>query len=65
MCFVMSVVQSTGKMFRFRCLFNNVSWMTYDIVAETYSALIIHVTMFLFTLFGMLLHDRKKKEKTA
>lgn len=65
MCFVMSVVQSTGKMFRFWCLFNNVAWMTYDIVAETYSGLIIHVTMFLFTVFGMLLHDRKKKEKTA
>ena len=65
MCFVMSVVQSTGKMFRFWCLFNTVAWMTYDIVAETYSGLIIHVTMFVFTVVGMILHDRKIKEKTA
>ncbi len=65
MCFVMSVVQSTGKAFRFWCLFNNVAWMLYDIVAATYSGLIIHVTMFAFTVVGIVLHDRKKREKTA
>ena len=65
MFFVLSIVQSSGRMFRVWTFFNNVTWITYDLVAETYSGLIIHVTMFVFTLVGMILHDRKKKEKTA
>ena len=65
MCFVMSIVQSTGKMFRFWCLFNNITWLSYDLIARTYSGLIIHITMFMFTVVGMIVHDRKGKNKIA
>ena len=61
LCFVMSIAQPNGKMFRFWCIFNNIVWIAYDLVAATYSGLIIHVTMLAVTIFGILLHDLKKK----
>ena len=58
--FVMCIVQPNGKTFRFWCIFNNTSWIAYDFIARTYSGLIIHVTMLLVTVLGILLHDLKK-----
>lgn len=63
LCFVMCIVQPNGKMFRLWSVVNNVSWIAYDLVAKTYSGLIIHVTMLIVTLVGIIWHDRKKKKE--
>ena len=59
--FVMCMGQSSGAKYRFWTLFNIILWGVYDILSESYSALITHVVLLVFTIVGMIVHDRKKK----
>lgn len=59
--FVMCIGQSSGAKYRFWTLFNIILWGVYDILSESYSALITHVVLLVFTIVGMIVHDRKKK----
>jgi hypothetical protein len=59
--FVMCIGQSSGAKYRFWTLFNITLWGVYDILSESYSALITHVVLLVFTIVGMIVHDRKKK----
>ena len=61
--FVMCIGQSSGAKYRFWTLFNITLWGVYDILSESYSALITHVVLLVFTIVGMIVHDRKKKNK--
>ena len=63
--FVMSIGQGNVAKYRFWIVVNSVLWCTYDILSKSYSALATHVPLLIFTVAGMIIHDRKsKKEKT-
>ena len=59
LAFVFGIVQSSGRMYRFWTVLNMLLWGVYDVVSGTYSALITHVVLFVFTVAGMIIHDRK------
>lgn len=61
LAFVMGIIQSRGAMYRFWTLFNMLLWGVYDIVTQSYPALITHTVLFVFTAIGMIINDRKKK----
>ena len=59
--FVLSIGQENGARYRVCIVFNSVLWCTYDICSGSYSGLLAHVSIFLFTVAGMIIHDRKEK----
>ena len=61
LCFVLSTVQKSGKMFRIYTFANGICWILYDLLSASYQGLILHATVFLITAIGMLIHDRKTK----
>lgn len=65
LAFVMGIIQSKGAIYRFWTLMNMLLWGVYDIWTGTYSALVTHVILFVFTVIGMIVHDTKKKDKAA
>lgn len=58
LCFVLSTVQKSGKLFRICSLLNTIFWIVYDLLSASYQGLIIHITVLLITVAGMLIHDR-------
>ena len=60
--FVMCIGQTSGAKYRFWTIINIGLWCLYDILSESYSALITHGVLLLFTIVGMIAHDRKIKE---
>ena len=60
LCFVMSVVQDTGKMFRIWTLTNCVLWIVYDFIVATYEPLFTHVVLTAFFIAGIIINDRKQ-----
>jgi len=61
--FVMSVVQPNGKGYRIWSLANSACWLAFDIFTASYGQLITHGVLAVFTVVGMLLHDRKTKQQ--
>ncbi len=61
--FVLSTVQKSGKPFRVFTLVNGVCWVLYDLLSASYQGLIIHITVFIITVAGMLIHDRTTSER--
>ena len=61
LCSVMAIAQSSGKQYRIWALCNSGFWGLYDILMHTYGGLIIHIVLFLFTITGMFINDKKKK----
>lgn len=59
--FVMCIGQTSGAKYRFWTIINIGLWCLYDILSESYSALITHVVLLVFTIVGMIAHDRKTK----
>ncbi len=59
--FIMSIGQKNGAKFRFWTIVNMVLWCTYDIWSGAYNGLMSHIPIFIFTLLGMYIHDRKEK----
>ena len=64
MIFVMSVIQNDGAMFRIWTLINNTLWCTYDIIVQTWQPLIIHSTLLVFYIAGIIVNDRKTKKES-
>lgn len=61
--FVMCIGQKSGARYRFWTLFNFILWGTYDALSGAWEVLVtVHVPLFVFTVAGMILHDRKKAE---
>ena len=58
--FIMGIGQKSGAKYRFWTLLNLILWLTYDAITATYSALLSHILILLFTVAGMIIHDRKK-----
>lgn len=61
--FIMCIGQKTGAKYRFWTLFNFVLWGIYDALSGAWEVLVtVHVPLFIFTVAGMIVHDRKKME---
>ena len=61
MAFVLCIAQKNGKNFRIWTLANAALWLTYDIVSLSFAPIITHAFQVCVVLFGMLIHDRKRK----
>lgn len=57
--FIMCIGQTNGAKYRFWTVVNMVLWCTYDVLSKSYSAMITHVALLVFTVAGMVIHDRK------
>lgn len=64
LAFVMCIGQKNGAKYRFWTIINIVLWCLYDFISGSYSVLITHIPELVFVLVGVLIHDRKKKDKT-
>lgn len=58
--FIMCIGQDNASKYRFWTIVNMILWITYDIIKGSYAALFTHVSLFLFTVLGKLIHDRKR-----
>ena len=58
--FVMCIGQKNGAKYRFWTIVNNSLWCLYDIISMSYGAVISHILLLVFTISGMIVHDRKK-----
>lgn len=61
LCFVMSIIQKNGAMFRIWSLSNLILWCIFDITQGLYSQLISHSILLIFYIMGMIINDRKSK----
>lgn len=61
LAFIMCIGQKNGAKYRFWTIVNMTLWCIYDGLSGTYSALANHIPLLLFTIAGMVIHDRKKK----
>lgn len=59
--FIFCIGQKSGAGYRFWTIVNMVLWCLYDVLAMAYSPLLTHVALLLFTVVGMIIHDRKRK----
>jgi len=59
--FIMCIIQKNGKKYRFWTILNMLLWCTYDAITASYSVLLSHVAQLIFTVAGMVIHDRKNK----
>ena len=62
-CYAFSVVQTKPALSRLWYLFNPLFWLVYDIYTRAYGNFIIHLVIFVSTLFAILRNDVKRKEK--
>lgn len=62
MCYILKLIQKSGKAYRFWALSNSGVWCVYDICSRTYGGLITHSVLSVFAVVGMILHDRKTKK---
>jgi hypothetical protein len=61
--FVMGIIQKNGKMFRVWSLSNSFLWCVYDLLVKEYDIFTTHLVLLIFAVVGMIIHDRKVKEK--
>ena len=61
MIFIMCIGQPNGAKYRFWTVINILLWCIYDIAAPAYPSLVTHVSVLVFTLAGMVIHDREKE----
>ena len=59
--FVMCIGQKSGAKYRFWTIVNMLLWCSYDVLSKSFGALVTHVPQLLFTVVGMIIHDRKNK----
>ena len=57
--FIMCIGQPSGAKYRLWTIINMVLWCIYDILAPAYPSLVTHISLLLFTVIGMIIHDRK------
>ncbi len=59
--FVMCVGQKNGAKYRIWTTVNIGLWILYDLLKPAYPALLTHIPFLVFTVVGMIIHDRKEK----
>lgn len=57
--FIMCIIQKNGAGYRFWIIVNSILWCIYDVLSKSYGALFTHVCLLLFTVIGMIIHDKK------
>ncbi len=60
--FVMCVGQKNGAKYRIWTTFNIGLWILYGLLKPAYPALLTHIPFLIFTLVGMIIHDREAKK---
>ena len=60
-CYAFSVVQTKPALSRLWYLFNPLVWLVYDIYTRAYGNFVIHLVIFVSTLFAILRNDVKRK----
>lgn len=63
--FIMCIGQKNGAKYRFWTIVNMVLWCLYDVLSKSFGALTSHIPLLVFTVAGMIIHDRKKKDSSA
>lgn len=63
LAFVLCINQKSGAKYRFWTMINLLLWCVYDLLSESYEVLIVHIVQVLFTVTGMIIHDRKKPKE--
>lgn len=63
--FVMMIDQDNGAKYRFWVICNSVLWCLYDILSKSIPSLVTHVSLLIFTVIGMIIHDVKKKKEVS
>lgn len=58
--FILCVGQKSGAKYRFWTIVNMVLWISFDLIKQSYPPLLTHVSLFVFTVVGMILYDLKK-----
>lgn len=60
--FIMCIGQKSGARYRFWTIVNMLLWCFYDLFSGAFSVLLLtHVPLLIFTVAGMVIHDRKKE----
>ncbi|MBQ3074980.1 MAG: YgjV family protein [Clostridia bacterium] len=62
-CYAFSVVQTRACLSRLWYLFNPLCWLIYDLFTRAYGNLVLHVVIFLSTLYAILHNDLRKNRK--
>lgn len=60
--FVMCIGQKSGAKYRIWTIINMILWISYDLFSKSFGALLTHVPQFVFTVAGMIIHDRKENK---
>ncbi len=60
-CYAFSVAQTKPSLSRLWYLFNPLCWLIYDIFTKAYGNFIMHIVIFLSTLFAIIRNDIKRK----
>lgn len=60
--FIMCIGQKSGAKYRFWTIVNNLLWCLYDVLSKSFGALTSHIPLLLFTVAGMIIHDRKSRK---
>lgn len=64
--FIMCIGQKSGAKYRFWTIVNNLLWCAYDVFSGAFSVLFFtHIPLLVFTVAGMIIHDRKKEIQNA
>ncbi len=58
--FIMCVGQKNGAKYRIWTVVNIGLWVVYDLLKPAYPALLSHIPFLIFTIVGMIIHDRKE-----
>lgn len=58
--FVASISQKSGKNYRIGVMANCILWLIYDIITESYSAIITHTVLLAVSTVGFIVHDIRK-----
>ncbi len=61
--FILCIGQTNGAKYRFWTIVNMLLWITYDLLSASYNALVVHIPLLLFTVAGMIIHDKKAKKE--
>ena len=60
LAFVIEISVKSGKKYRMWAFINTALWIMYDLVTLSFGPLSTHIILIATTVFGMLMHDRKK-----
>ena len=61
--FILCIGQKNGMKYRLCTALNSSLWITYDLISRAYGPLLTHGILFGTVIFGIIIHDIRKKEE--